>query len=106
MAPVQAILELQIATKPQRLSQILASLHYLLTFNTEAQDYHFIVDPIDREILTGRRIAQIQRLINRITNGAVIVVGAVLTCFALLFALCSALSALLYSFRSKSQQNG
>ncbi|KAK3379105.1 hypothetical protein B0T24DRAFT_694513 [Lasiosphaeria ovina] len=68
---VQAILELQKALKPQRLAQILGSLHYLLTFNTEAQDYYFLVDPIDRTTLTGRRIKQLAKLINQNTNGAV-----------------------------------
>ncbi|KAK0754450.1 hypothetical protein B0T18DRAFT_399184 [Schizothecium vesticola] len=74
MASVQAILELQKAAKPQRLQQILASLYYLLTFNTEAHNYYFIVDPIDRVILTGRHIAQLEQLINRIINGTVQVV--------------------------------
>ncbi|KAK3349886.1 hypothetical protein B0T25DRAFT_633170, partial [Lasiosphaeria hispida] len=71
LVAVQAILEVQKAAKPQRLRQILASLHYLLTFNTEAQDYHFIVDPVDSAILTGRRIGQLEQLINRITNSTV-----------------------------------
>lgn len=68
-------MELQKALKPQRLAQILGSLHYLLAFNTEAQDYHFLVDPIDRTTLTGRRIRQLEQLINQDTNGAVRVVG-------------------------------
>jgi len=72
---VQAILELQKTLKPQRLAQILGSLHYLLAFNTEAQDYHFLVDPIDRTTLTGRRIRQLEQLINQDTNGAIQVVS-------------------------------
>ncbi|KAK3363724.1 hypothetical protein B0T25DRAFT_528346 [Lasiosphaeria hispida] len=66
-----AVQAIQKAAKPQRLQQILASLHYLLTFNTEAQDYHFIVDPVDSAILTGRRIGQLERLINRVTNSTI-----------------------------------
>jgi hypothetical protein len=72
---VQAILELQKTLKPQRLAQILGSLHYLLAFNTEAQDYHFLVAPIDRTTLTGRRIEQLEQLINSEANGAVQVVS-------------------------------
>ncbi|KAK0724390.1 hypothetical protein B0H67DRAFT_550170 [Lasiosphaeris hirsuta] len=59
------------ALKPQRLAQILGSLHYLLAFNTEAQDCHFLVDLIDRTTLTSRRIRQLGQLINQDTNGAV-----------------------------------
>jgi len=80
MIAVQAVLELQKVAKSQRLQQILASLHYLLTFNTDARDYYFIVDPIDRAILTGCRIGQLEQLINWTINGTVQMV-----CISLLF---------------------
>ncbi|KAK0719321.1 hypothetical protein B0H67DRAFT_642685 [Lasiosphaeris hirsuta] len=71
LVAVQAILEAQKAAKPQCFQQILASIYYLLAFNTEAQDYHFIVDPVDRGILSGRHIGQLEQLINRVTSSTV-----------------------------------
>ena len=47
---------------------LVPSLHvYLLAFNTEAQDYHFLVDPIDSTTLTltDCRIRQLEQLINQ-----------------------------------------
>ncbi|KAK0701272.1 hypothetical protein B0H67DRAFT_614341 [Lasiosphaeris hirsuta] len=68
LVAVQAILDVY---KPQRLRQIFASVCYLLTYNTDPRDYYFIVDPIDRPILTGRGIKKFERLINTSTNSTI-----------------------------------
>jgi hypothetical protein len=68
LVAVQAILEVY---KPQRLRQISASLCYLLAYNTDPQDYYFIVDPVDRPILAGRGLEEFERLINKFTNSAI-----------------------------------
>jgi len=68
LVAVQAILEVY---KPQRLRQIFASLCYLLAYNTDPQDYYFIVDPVDRPNLAGRGLEEFERLINTSTNSAI-----------------------------------
>ncbi|KAK3384706.1 hypothetical protein B0T24DRAFT_95125, partial [Lasiosphaeria ovina] len=68
LVAVQAILEVY---KPQRLRQIFASLCYLLAYNTDPQDYHFIVDPVDRPNLAGRGIEKFEQLINTSTSSAI-----------------------------------
>jgi len=65
---VQAILK---AYKPQRLWQIFASLCYLLVYNTDPQDYHFFVDPVDRPNLAGCGIEKFEQLINTSTYSAI-----------------------------------
>ena len=68
LVAVQAILEVH---KPQRLQQIFASLCYLLAYNTDPQDYHFIVDPVDRPNLAGCGIEKFEQLINTFTGSAI-----------------------------------
>ncbi|KAK0732399.1 hypothetical protein B0T21DRAFT_368929 [Apiosordaria backusii] len=68
LVAVQAILEVD---KPQSLRQIFASLCYLLAYNTDPQDYYFIVDPVDRPNLAGRGIKKFEQLINTSTNSAI-----------------------------------
>ncbi|KAK3363185.1 hypothetical protein B0T25DRAFT_627407 [Lasiosphaeria hispida] len=65
---VQAILDVY---KPQRLTRIFASICYLLTHNTNPRDYHFVVDPVDRQVLAGHGIVKFQCLINTCTKGAI-----------------------------------
>lgn len=57
--------------KPQRLPQIFASLCYLLSYNTDPQDYYFIVDPVDRPNLAGGGLEKFERLINNSTNSTI-----------------------------------
>lgn len=68
LVAVQAILEVY---KPQRLQQIFASLCYLLAYNTDPQDYHFIVDPVDIPNLAGCGIEKFEQLINTFTDSAI-----------------------------------
>jgi len=73
LVAVQAILEVD---KPQRLRRIFASLCYLLSHNTDPQDYHFIVDPVDRPILAGRGLDKFEQLVNMCTNSTTQFVSA------------------------------
>lgn len=59
LSPTQ---EMDIAPKPQRLRHVMATLHYLLAFNPQAQDYHFVVDPIDHHHIVREGFPQLAHL--------------------------------------------
>ena len=60
---------------PQRLDKIMATLHDRLASDVEVQDYHFIVDPLDRGQITPNGFLQLDQLEKAFPHGNISVVS-------------------------------